>query len=342
MKIIYCSLGALILVVVAGFRDKTIGTDTTFYAESVFKDALNYPSLLSYIDNTREESGYALLNYLVAGCTDTLQVLLFVTQIITLLFVILAIFEKKLDKYILFIMTMYMFLFFNHTMNFIRQTMAMSCFLYAYACYDNRKFNKAFVAVVFAFFFHKSVIFGLLLVVLSEVLLKVKLKYQFLILLVLSFLVWSLLNNVEFFVQFFSEINLFENYQYYTEENMGTGSNVSEILVRTVLILIVLYVRKRGYIDKRDGNLFVLFLLIEIFFFSLSYISMYLYRPGMYVGILSLLYMPKVLAAVEARFEKIVLYSLTCGLFFFQWYWLWIDHGIGETVPYTSEMLGIY
>ena len=41
MSIIYTLLGAFVLVFIAGVRDKTIGTDTTFYAEEVFQDAIN-------------------------------------------------------------------------------------------------------------------------------------------------------------------------------------------------------------------------------------------------------------------------------------------------------------
>ena len=69
--------------------------------------------------------------------------------------------------------------------------------------------------------------------------------------------------------------------------------------------------------------------------------SMYLYRVGMYIGILEILYMPLVLSQVTPKFDRIVLSGTVYTLMFLQWYWLWVNHGIGETIPYTSTILGI-
>lgn len=342
MSIIYTLLGCFVLVFFAGVRDKTIGTDTTFYAEEVFQDAVNSHSLPDYIEmTTRAESGYAVVNYIVSVFTDNLNWLLFVIQVLTILFLLLAVYELKMEQYILCIMLVYMFLFYNHSLNFIRQMLAMTVFLYAYACYESAKYKRVVLLLLLGFFFHKSIIFGVMLFAFTEIFVRATPKIKiilsgFFILIVLSFLA-----NLETIIMSFATVDMLENYQHYTGDEMGEGSNNTEIALRLFFIAIIIYIRNCKYITKDKAERYLMYLSIEIFFFLISMLSMYLYRVGMFIGILEIFYVPLVLSKITPKFDRIVLSTIIYSLMFFQWYWLWVNHGIGETVPYTSTIFGI-
>lgn len=73
----------ILFLVVAGFRNSSVGGDLNFYV-SVFKDnSLQIPELLN-IFNSRFEIGYIILNNLLRSISENYTILLFSFSIITL------------------------------------------------------------------------------------------------------------------------------------------------------------------------------------------------------------------------------------------------------------------
>ena len=151
-------LGILSLSLLAGLRDETIGTDVLYYGKSVFQAAQRFESFkdVSQLASLYSmEYGYVILNWLVAKIFNNFQMLLFIISLITITFTYKAIdivpYKNKWE-----IMLLFDLIFFNQTLNFLRQSMAMAIVLYSVAQIVINNKNKYCLLIIPAVLIHKS------------------------------------------------------------------------------------------------------------------------------------------------------------------------------------------
>lgn len=150
-------IALLLPSILAGIRDVSVGTDVLVYAYPVFKDAYYAPDFDSlFYQWQRIEVGYLWLNYLVSGMTSSHNVFLGLIMFIELLFIFLILRQWK-NKIPLWVgMLIFYLLFFNLSLNMMRQAIALSIGFYGMKYIFNRKFFLFAFWIFVGFLFHKS------------------------------------------------------------------------------------------------------------------------------------------------------------------------------------------
>lgn len=149
--------------VLAGLRDYSIGTDVQIYAKSVFEYAVRSSSVNSVLERYSElEPGFLMLAFIVSRITSRVHFFLFSIAFIIQLFVYLALYRTRNYCSIFMGESVYLFLIYNASLNMMRQTIAMAILLFALTYLFEKKYLISLIWIFIGFFFHNSIIIGLL------------------------------------------------------------------------------------------------------------------------------------------------------------------------------------
>lgn len=158
-------IGLLLPAILAGLRDSSIGTDVELYGNYWFIYAGKY-SFFPYMKMAVEQSigpVYALLNYLVSIVTDDVKVFYFVLSFTETVFVYSGIrgFKDKIS--VPFGMFCYYTIFYNNTLNLLRQMLAVSIVCFSYRFLVKNQYAVFFILSLLAILSHSSAVFVILL-----------------------------------------------------------------------------------------------------------------------------------------------------------------------------------
>ena len=170
--ILFSVISISVTVLLAGLRDFSIGIDTenymtrTLYWDGAIKSATLTDYIYKYIISGYGEPFFALLIGVVAQFTGDFKIFLSIAHLVIVTGVYIGAFRLK--KYVnpeIVLLIFYLF-FFNHSLNVIRQYMAMAIVFAFFADILERKYIRYCIAVVVALQFHtiSVVAFGLLAV----------------------------------------------------------------------------------------------------------------------------------------------------------------------------------
>lgn len=254
----------VIFSIMPGFRANQVGTDT-----AVYQNLFNTPANRNIYNLDQYEIGFT---YFVKAIQflNLQQYALFIIAIISNYLVISVIYKLKKGKHLalfsyLAISSLYLFEF-----NVIRQSIAVSFFIYSLPYLFERKFLKVFFFLICACFFHYSAIFLLFLYGLYILLILKKEKLAFILAILVPFVFTIMINQILFFMA--SNTNATKILDYQDRSGEGGG------LYRFILFaLITLFVWLMGY--KKDIHqkfyfiilMCMLSLMLNILFFGLNY-----------------------------------------------------------------------
>lgn len=164
------------LVLIAGLRDASIGTDLSVYGSfnfrmvGVYQTFHVYYTYISGINGT--EFGYALLNFLTYQFSHDLGVFLGVCSFFTLVPFILGgmNFEKKFKVPLFFQLIFFFTIFYGLSLNEMRQCLAMCWVYYSVSILFERgesagSILASLLAFIVAFSFHRTAILELVIIV---------------------------------------------------------------------------------------------------------------------------------------------------------------------------------
>lgn len=346
----------MILTLVAGLRASTVGTDTSEYALGLYDIACENNSFLSFyssswywswrwVDVDSFEVGYLLLVW-IARRLGSFQVLLFLTSALTVGPIYYALAKNKDETNLPICLVLFMLVYFNVTLNAMRQWIAVALvFLAVFTLYNPQKNllqqRKAYVCLLIAFFFHSSAIIGLAPLLIRHALRNEKGFTRYcaiasiaIVLLLFSTIVQSFLGSIG--------LSKFVGY-------LGSGSTgfvVGRFVFQVPFLLISIYY----YLTKKSDNQWALFFLcmmtLSVIISQLSSFSLYGGRVTSYVDVFEI---PLVGLVVSNSIEKmsscakpsLLMWPVSCflvscfavvyGLF----YWFYIyGTGSSETLPY--------
>ena len=161
------AIGLVLPALLAGLRDSSIGTDVEVYGDYWFTYACKY-RFISYMKMASEQSiglVYALLNYIVARVSDDKKVFYFVLSLIETALVYFGIrgFKDKIS--VSFGMFCYYTIFYNNTLNLLRQMLAVSIVCLAYRFLVKNQYAVFLILSLLAILSHSSAVFVLLLLI---------------------------------------------------------------------------------------------------------------------------------------------------------------------------------
>ena len=336
----------LLLSYIAGMRDIGVGTDTITYTESYFRNGSAYTGIPEIIleQDLPFDKAYLILNYIGAQITNQTWIALLLTEFIITIFLFWGstLFFKENKGLTIFIF-LYLFIFYNQSLNFMRQMCAVSiCYVSIYYSIK-RKWIPFSILIFIAYHFHSSAIMGLIVPVIYYIcLIKNKRIRNF-------YLFLSILIGLLFYTSFYYILNIIGGMNSMTEiyaDRYGAQSSYSSIgnfpktkLIIFIFIYILLFISYKKNIIKSVINLYgIVIHSFYILMFLLSNYIVYLYRISFYLYIIDLTLISIILASKQIT--KPLKYSFYI-IIIFSWYYEYILNNSCETYPYSSQILGI-
>ena len=172
LKRLFVLLGMLVVCLLAGFRDESVGTDIRWYSKRLFQGALDSRRWIEYFNlYNHYETGYLFLNYIVSRFSKSLGMMHFVIEFIICFNVYYA--YKTIDKEneAWYGMLIYYFVYYNQSFNLMRQTISCSFIFLAFAFLKKKKYVISAILIGIGILFHVSsfvVVIAVVLFVLSS------------------------------------------------------------------------------------------------------------------------------------------------------------------------------
>lgn len=325
----------LIPALLAGFRSTSIGTDVEHYVIKDFKIALNVSDYRKFMSlGLAREPLYLTIVHIVARLNGNIHFLLFVFHFIFMICIFYGGYKHK-DKISLPLLLLAIYLlFFNHSLNLIRQYLAIAIIFAGIKKIEEKKYFKFTFFVMIAFLFHKSTIIALTLPIIhflvssgSE---KRKQMYR-IIITILLVLVYAFFNQI---ITLLLNIGLVSNhFSFYINNQNGSGGELLTLIYIFEVFILLLFSKK--YNEKIEN--FSFFKTNAIMHLILLQLSRHIYdgfRLSMVFNMINtylLVQMPKIVKNNKSRMiANVVLVSFLLAY----WFYTYVLKNFGETYPY--------
>lgn len=199
--IVFSILAILIPSILAGIRTLDVGIDVQVYVEQNFKIALQSQSFKECLENCNTDFLYVVINYIISRISNSINVLMFVVELINMVLVYMFIYNKRKSIHMWLAMAAYLLMFYNISLNLVRQSLAVSVTLLSIRYIENKKPVKFYTCIFIATLLHSTAIFTLPIYVIFNIINKKnKNFYKTVILLVITIAVLNYQNIIQFLV----------------------------------------------------------------------------------------------------------------------------------------------
>lgn len=324
--ILYIS-AAIPLIVVAGYRDVEVASDTGNYPMTVFESRRYFQfDLFSLI-----EPLYAFLGYLTYKINGNFNTLLLITHIVIVGSFWLGFWRMR--KYVPLWMASFFFcfLFFNMSLQLSRQSIAVGLVFLGFTFLIERKLWVFLLYILIGSLFHRSAIAAIILVPFIYMN-----NNKFILQLIMYGSVISLF-CFTYILSLFTSFLAFEKYESYAEGGDYEGMlSSSELILRLFFLSFMLIATRR----KLSAPLMLMFI-TEFFLNLLQIRSRFLGRIGLYIYTLYFCYIPFYLSHKVSKLNRTLWRGGIFMFVIFYWWFVYIYKEAGETYPYSSKILGI-
>ena len=297
---IFFSIIAILLpCLLAGARDTRVGTDVRVYVESMFESAVASNNLTEYINENNEytENGYLAFTYFVSRFTTDIHVLLFIIQLVIVVPVYLTFYYRRNKTPMWLGMITYFGLYYNYTLNLVRQAMAMAFILFSYNFFSNRKYIKTLILFACASMLHNSSFLAVPTYIVLYMYNKKTINKNKRVKIVVMSLIITLLIAIfyEKIVLILYNANILP-YKYYAYvvssrfRNESVNINYFDFMYKTIWIMlyIVFYLinkKKENYKIIEETIPYFIFMIIDYIILPISFSIVTLIRVGYYYGL---------------------------------------------------------
>ncbi len=344
-------IAILLPCLLAGLRGDEIGTDVTVYAKPLFtvaktshsfSDFLLHP-LYSYKMVNDFEIGYLFLTYFIAKLFNNFHVLLFTIELLMLLPLYKGLKKfKNMDNKIWLCMLIYYLIFFNLTLNAMRQFIGISISFYALSLLINRESStkKCVLYIFISMLFHKSSALAFLILIvylasknrLKIVFGSVKFDFKKILFAVMTLLITFIIIKPTFLSKFLDYVG-FDKYTNYVNGNYS----FSYFSFFKLLPLIVLYIfNRQSFNNKYDNSKFYsIILILSIIIGQAVSLNIRASRISYIFSIFFVVIIPLLLETMKNNKKRNIYILFTISYLLFYWYYIFVYMGSSETVPYS-------
>lgn len=348
ISILLVLLSLLLPIVIAAIRSPEIGTDVKYYVIPHFKTALRCKSFILFSKrfdlSLSSEPLYGLLLYLITRFFDNYHVALFVYQAIIILFIYLGLqnFKNVLNVPIWSGMLIYYLMYFNVSLNIVRQSMAVSIVFYAVSCLFKGEKIRYFVFIIISFGMHGSGVLGFIFFPMYILLRKkdLGLKHKdiqkvFVAVLIIGTAILSLDKVVRLLVSFGV---VRPNMLNYLSDGRFSSNYLSPVSVGIYSVLLFAYVLHIRYIAKKtlELNFYMVVSIIMLLGSFGSLISLYISRVCYYF----IPFHALALASIQNCYKKSEKYLWMISIIsfvFFTWIAFFVIKNNHSTYPYLID-----
>lgn len=331
--IAFIIIAVLIPSLIAGLRDYSIGTDVMIYGNIWFNNAVHTSDFFSYIQWALSSSIgflYATFNYVIAKFTQNPHYFYFWYSFAENFIVFWAIKRNRDIVKATPAMAVYLFMFFNLTLNILRQGMALIILVWGFKNIRNKQFLKYAVVVLIAYLFHSTAILGIFIYFIYWLVNDNLSELNELLLIILCLLGIILFQTMSNSLLNNSLIN--QRYSVYTiNQSGGFYQHFILLCMPTLLLYLFSYIRK--------DNVFKGLRIIVIFSTLLGFLTLQVASLGritQYFDIFFIFALPYVLNSSYRIHIKNVSLNNVILLIYLIVYWIIIYSVMksGQTVPY--------
>lgn len=336
-------LSVLLLVILAGCRDYTIGTDINIYGNLIFYATENYNSISDYlIDYSwRTETFYLLLNFVISRLTDSAHWLYAAIGAImyTGFFVGLYRFRDRIS--ITYGWTIFILLFYGTSYNLMRQMLAMSMLFMGSIHVLNKKYVRFLPYVILAALFHQTAIVFSVAIIGMRILIPKKHKgfYQFLVILGAFSLVFGYSYILQWLMRYGILAAKYSQYIYQYDYSIA----LNPLIQRAFPIVMFLVFSKRISEDEAEISAFLRSMMYLDFILIImgSIGDSPLQRVAYYCSTYNLYAYPFFVKRIYSSQTRRIVGTLIVVALIGIWIYQFVYRGNSEIFPYTSELLGI-
>lgn len=332
IKILYL-IAIIPSVLIEGLRNEDIGTDMMGYGSIWYYNMRIEDGLLSALKNvSTPEYAYHTLIFISKKLFNDIHLFLILCASIKmgLVFFVGYKFRKQLNT-TLFLAFYFAFFYFTG-FSMMRQALALSvCLLSIWYLY-NEKYYIFFATVIIAYLFHNS---ALLMVIVFYLFLTRKMRLS---LPINFFGVIILYSSAPFLMQYLIGSSLFKEGIAEHYMNTGVASAKSDILISSCLLLFSIYTIRK-HVTPQNYMAFLCSASTLMFLFLSNYIEV-AFRISYYFVIPAMLF-SLILLKREAKKYRTLGYWAFLSIMAIHFY-IGCTHGLGQTLPYRSFILGIY
>lgn len=338
----------LVPCLLAGFRAETIGTDVLVYAKPLFDLAANSSSFANFLGSqwwqgwkyqgsADYELGYVALVWISGHVFHSLPMLLFLTQALTALPIFAALLKLNNKHAIPFGMMTYYFLYFNVSLNVMRQWVAMAIVIYSVVVLYRRgeplfRQLPCLAGIVGASLFHASAFFGFIPFLLLFFLERRNCKET-------VFILCAAAICLPFLMQVFSvalQMVGLGRYVHYIDGALSFMPN--QILLRLPLILISFWAANGNRFTSPFANFLFVAMLFGTATSQFVSVGPFSGRIALYFDSFGVFVLSTYLVRFGERKAAVKVFTAMMLVFYLLFYW-WFEFclcGVNETIPYLS------
>ena len=331
----------LIPCIIAGFRAQIIGTDTEGYLVPMIKAALsakNFEVYLSskwfriwrYLVVKDYEIGFSIIVYLITRITHSIFAVQFFIQLLTILPIYLAVNKTKYSNCIC--VFIYYFMFFNGSLNMIRQMVAVSFCLLAIVYLSEDNVKKFIVLSFIAFLFHYSAVLIFLISYIYKFVQSNKKNHNFNMCFVIILSILCVL-SINIIIKILPIIGLGRYINYLIGSSGGLHFMPLQFLIRLPIIVLFLVNWNKLKIKEKNLSFYFTMLSLDTVLSQLISINSYSGRITVYFSIFGILSYASLYK--NAKYKYLTRLFLMIYLIFYWWYFNVLS-GINATVPYLT------
>ena len=341
-------IAIIIPCLLAGLRADSIGTDVAGYAEPLFDLARSSSSFSDFYSSgwhriwryqsvSDFEIGYVVLVWISSRLFDSLQGLLFLSQLLTIVPIVWVLMKRENRSTLALGMLVYLLLYFNMSLNIMRQWIAMAfVFMGVIGLYSpGKKFREnsvCIIPVVLGFLFHNSALLGFMTLAI-RLYLDSKRGQLYRKIITVCAIAFLLLFSIGAVSSVLSSIGFGHYVNYlgrYTIELMP-----NQIILRLPMLAFALWAFGRANRSDSSTAFVLCVLLIAILLSQLTSLGEQSGRIGLYFDIFSIV-LPSLLFKTFGRhdFGKLPTGTALISYCVIYWAFFYVISGSGETVPY--------
>ena len=324
-KKVYCIIVVIILILVAGLRDRTlciIDTDQVYIPAFENARVMNLESLINLYD---KDALFFFFTRMFALFIENPQIYIFILSIPLNVFVGYLIYKESNSPILSFIM--YLALNFYGTFSFtiLRQGIAMSFLILAYFQIKNKKLLKFIIFVLIASAFHQTALIFLASYPLSNMKIGIK-QFAFIL---SGFLIAMIFKNqlLSIILQFLQA----NRYQFYADRDVTLS--LTSFLINCIILGVCYYLANDKINEKREYIIQYNLLIIGTFISAFTNVIAEAYRLSMNFTIFSIILLPNLIQKLSNKTRKTVYFA---ALIFFIAYFFGISLYNAAIVPYKT------
>lgn len=334
-----CIIMALILPsILAGCRDYSIGTDVLIYGNRWFRFAVtSQQNFIEYIRWAMASSigaVYAGLNYFVAMFTENTHWFYFFLSLLTNSLVYKAVKDNDDLVDVPFAMLTYYILFYNQSLNLLRQSLAVAFGVCAFIYIRRQKKIPFIICTALAIFTHSSAI-----VIIAVYIVYIAINGKFGTIAKIGILIGAGISVIGFasITQILIQIGILSNrYEHYIYDVQRGGGYVRLFLLCVPYLILLLFCTKKTEFEKEKNALVILLAMASLLSF-LAFRLAHIARIAIYFDIYLVFSVPYIVQnckyTIRARRKNLNQLFLVCFMLAY-WILVYVIRQGGETVPY--------